>query len=56
MGTVSYDYGGETVVVTGVSSGIGRAIALQFGEAGVTVLNADVCPKPKDVDGGWQVF
>ena len=50
MGTVSYDYGGETVVVTGASSGIGRAIALQFGEAGATVLNADVRPEPKDVD------
>lgn len=49
MGSVNYEYGGETVVVTGASSGIGRAIALRFGEADATVLNADVRPEPKDV-------
>lgn len=50
MGSVSYDYGGETVVVTGGSSGIGRAIARRFGRAGATVLIADRTPEPKDED------
>jgi NAD(P)-dependent dehydrogenase (short-subunit alcohol dehydrogenase family) len=48
MGSVSYDFGGETVVVTGGSSGIGRAIALRFGEAGAAVVNADLRAEPKD--------
>jgi NAD(P)-dependent dehydrogenase (short-subunit alcohol dehydrogenase family) len=48
MGSVSYDFGGETVVVTGGSSGIGRAIALRFGEAGAAVVNADLQANPKD--------
>lgn len=51
MGSVSYDFSGETVVVTGATSGIGREIALRFGDAGATVLNADVEVKPKDVGG-----
>ena len=50
MGRVSYDFSDETVIVTGGSSGIGRAIALAFGEAGATVLNADIDPEPKDRD------
>lgn len=50
MGDVSYDFTDETVVVTGASSGIGRAIARRFGAAGATVLNGDVNPEPKDVD------
>ena len=48
MGTVTYDFSGETVVVTGGSSGIGRAIALAFGDAGATVINADIRAAPKD--------
>ncbi|WP_135305077.1 SDR family NAD(P)-dependent oxidoreductase [Haloarcula amylovorans] len=52
MGRVNFDFDGETVIVTGGSSGIGRAIALAFGEAGATVLNADIDPDPKDVDAG----
>ncbi|RBI59157.1 short-chain dehydrogenase [halophilic archaeon] len=48
MGRVSYDYTGETVVVTGGSSGIGREIAVRFGEAGATVINGDVRERPKD--------
>jgi len=50
MGTISADFSGETVIVTGASSGIGRAVALGFGEAGATVINADVQADPKDRD------
>lgn len=48
MGSVTYDFSGETVIVTGGSSGIGRAIALAFGDAGATVVNADIRAAPKD--------
>jgi NAD(P)-dependent dehydrogenase (short-subunit alcohol dehydrogenase family) len=47
MDNVSYHFGDHTVVVTGASSGIGRAIALAFGEAGATVINGDVRSDPK---------
>jgi len=50
MGSVAYDFDGETVIVTGGSSGIGRAVALAFGEAGATVINADITPETKDAD------
>lgn len=50
MGSIEADFSGETVVVTGGSSGIGRAVALAFGEADATVLVADVREDPKDVD------
>ena len=50
MSHVSYDYVDTTVIVTGASSGIGRAVARRFGEAGATVINADVRPDPKDTD------
>jgi NAD(P)-dependent dehydrogenase (short-subunit alcohol dehydrogenase family) len=46
MGSVSFDFSGETVIVTGGSSGIGREIALEFGDAGATVVNADVREDP----------
>jgi NAD(P)-dependent dehydrogenase (short-subunit alcohol dehydrogenase family) len=52
MSDVSFDYGDRTVIVTGASSGIGREIALRFGEAGATVINADVQRNPKDLDEG----
>jgi NAD(P)-dependent dehydrogenase (short-subunit alcohol dehydrogenase family) len=48
MGTASYDFDGETAIVTGGASGIGRAIARRLGEAGATVLVADVREEPKD--------
>ncbi|KAA9400720.1 SDR family oxidoreductase [Haloarcula sp. CBA1131] len=48
MGSVTYEYDDETVIVTGGSSGIGRAIAMAFGAAGATVINADITPEPKD--------
>ncbi|WP_066414465.1 SDR family NAD(P)-dependent oxidoreductase [Halorubrum aethiopicum] len=50
MGTIDADFAGETVVVTGGSSGIGRAVATGFGDAGATVINADVRAEPKDPD------
>jgi NAD(P)-dependent dehydrogenase (short-subunit alcohol dehydrogenase family) len=50
MGSVQFDFGDECVVVTGGSSGIGRATALAFGEAGAAVINADLDPEPGDVD------
>ena len=49
MGTISADFSDETVVVTGGSSGIGRAVAIGFGDAGATVINADIRAEPKDV-------
>ena len=50
MGTITGNFDGETVIVTGASSGIGRAVALAFGRADATVINADVRPSPKDTD------
>ena len=43
-----FDFSDETVIVTGGSSGIGRATALAFGDAGATVINADTREDPKD--------
>lgn len=50
MGSATFDFDDETVIVTGASSGIGRQIALGFGEAGAMVLIADVREKPRDRD------
>ncbi|ADJ16245.1 SDR family NAD(P)-dependent oxidoreductase [Halalkalicoccus jeotgali] len=50
MGDVHFDFADETVIVTGGSSGIGRAIALGFGNAGATVIVADQREEPKDPD------
>lgn len=46
MGAVTYDFEGETAVVTAGSSGIGRAIARRIGEAGGHVVNADIREEP----------
>lgn len=50
MSETSFEFTDETVIVTGGSSGIGRAIALAFGRSGATVLNADIRAEPKDVE------
>ncbi|MFC7138968.1 SDR family NAD(P)-dependent oxidoreductase [Halosimplex aquaticum] len=50
MGTVNYDFSDETVIVTGGTSGIGREVALRYGEAGATVINADMREEPKEDD------
>lgn len=50
MGRASYDFADETAVVTGGASGIGRAVALAFADAGATVVVADVDPAAKDAD------
>ncbi|MEM4780765.1 MAG: SDR family NAD(P)-dependent oxidoreductase [Halalkalicoccus sp.] len=50
MGQAHYDFADEAVVVTGGASGIGRAIALAFGNADATVIVADRQEEPKDPD------
>jgi NAD(P)-dependent dehydrogenase (short-subunit alcohol dehydrogenase family) len=50
MGHATYDFSDETAIVTGGSSGIGRAIALGLGAAGATVLVADITADPREPD------
>jgi NAD(P)-dependent dehydrogenase (short-subunit alcohol dehydrogenase family) len=50
MGQAKYEYTDETVIVTGASAGIGRAIARRFGQAGAHVIVADVREAPKRDD------
>jgi NAD(P)-dependent dehydrogenase (short-subunit alcohol dehydrogenase family) len=50
MGTASFDFDGETVLITGASSGIGRALAFAFADAGAAVLNASIEPDPRAAD------
>jgi NAD(P)-dependent dehydrogenase (short-subunit alcohol dehydrogenase family) len=50
MGQLNPQFDGETVIVTGAASGIGREIALQFGAAGATTIVADLRSDPKDGD------
>ena len=44
------NFEGETVVVTGSASGIGREVARRFGQAGASVVVADIEEEPKDGD------
>jgi len=50
MGSLQYDFQGETVLITGGSSGIGRDLAFAFTDAGAFVLNASRRPESKDQD------
>jgi NAD(P)-dependent dehydrogenase (short-subunit alcohol dehydrogenase family) len=50
MGQLNPDFEGETIVVTGATSGIGREVALRFADAGATVVNGDIDEEPKDAD------
>ncbi|PSQ26549.1 short-chain dehydrogenase [Halobacteriales archaeon QS_8_65_32] len=50
MGRLQPTFDGETVIVTGSASGIGRAVARRFGDAGASVLVADIDEEPKDGD------
>ncbi|RDI70129.1 SDR family NAD(P)-dependent oxidoreductase [Halopelagius longus] len=50
MGRIRPDFGDETVIVTGGASGIGREVSMRFGDAGATVIVADLDDEPKDAD------
>ena len=44
MGTANFDFSDEVVIVADGSSGIGRATALEFADAGATVVVAEARP------------
>lgn len=50
MGHLNPDFGDETVVVTGGTSGIGREISLRFADAGAAVVIGDIEEDPKDAE------
>jgi len=50
MGRLEPNFDGETVVVTGSASGIGREVARRFGQAGASVVVGDIEEEPKDGD------
>ena len=47
MGRLQPEFSDETVVITGAASGIGRAVAQAFGDAGAAVVIGDIDPEPK---------
>jgi NAD(P)-dependent dehydrogenase (short-subunit alcohol dehydrogenase family) len=47
MGRLQPEFSDETVVITGAASGIGRAVAQSFGDAGAAVVIGDIDPEPK---------
>jgi NAD(P)-dependent dehydrogenase (short-subunit alcohol dehydrogenase family) len=52
MGTVSYDFSGEVVLVTGAARGLGRDIALAFARDGARVAVNDMRTQVEDVPYG----
>lgn len=50
MGNINPDFDGETVVITGARSGIGREIALRFADAGAVIVIGDISDEPKQAD------
>lgn len=48
--STEYDFSGRAVIATGAGSGIGRETSIAFGDAGASVVVADV-----DVEGGEAV-
>ena len=52
MGSVSYDFTGQTAIVTGAGKGIGRAIARALAEAGANVVLAGRHPETLAAVGG----
>jgi NAD(P)-dependent dehydrogenase (short-subunit alcohol dehydrogenase family) len=50
MGQANWDFEGETAVVTGASSGIGRQIALELAWAGASIVVADIREEPAEPD------
>ena len=50
MGQLNPNFEGDTVVITGAASGIGREIAVRFGDAGANVVIGDIAEEPKDAD------
>lgn len=48
MTRVTFDFSKKTVLITGAATGIGRATARAFGEAGASVVIGDVDPRAEE--------